>query len=248
MTVSSPTGKVAEVRARLLHLLDELPEGTAIPPERKLAVDWNVARMTLRRAAEGLIDEGLLVRRHGSGTYTTRPRLVRQLTMTSFSEEIRRQGLTPSSQTLDFRRFRATSRIARQLRMPELDPVIRFDRLRFADRDPMAVETTHIPASAVPGLGPNDLTGSWYEVLENRYHICIATGTSEIEPALPDEWTASLLGIPPDQPCFMVHTTSRNAHGRVVEIGSSLYRGDRYTLTVERRPALAPAVFRHRTA
>lgn len=237
----SPGGKVAAIRARLLHLLDELPEGTALPSERELAADWQVARMTLRRAIDTLIDDGLVIRRHGSGTYAARPRLARQLTMTSFSEEMRRQGLTPSSRTLEFRRMRAGDRVGAQLRIPTSDDVVRFVRLRLADDRPMAVETTHIPAASVPGLSAADLAGSWYDLLDARYGIRLVTGTSVIEPALAEPDNAERLEIAPNQPCFLVHTVSRDARGHVVEIGTSLYRGDRYTLTAERTLGLAPA-------
>ena len=70
-------GKAAEVRALLLGLIDALPEGAALPAERELAVRWNVARMTLRRAVDELVIEELLIRRHGSGTYPSRTKVAR---------------------------------------------------------------------------------------------------------------------------------------------------------------------------
>lgn len=238
--------KVADVRAKLLAFVDGLREGDPLPPERELAASWGVARMTLRRAVDDLILDELLVRRHGAGTYVTRPKMARQLAMTSFSEEMRRRGLRPGSRTLALRRMRAGTQTGRRLRIPSTDQVVRFVRLRLADGQPMAVETTVIPARLVPGIGAADLDGSWYQLLRARYGIEVVTGTSSIEPALPDERTASQLGIPTDQACFLVHTTSRDGHGHVIEIGSSFYRGDRYTLTAELRPRLTPSTQRRR--
>ena len=133
--------RAAEARARLLDLIEALPTGERIPAERDLAARWSVARMTLRKAIDRLVLDGLLERRERQGTYTCRPRVPRHLTIASFTEEMTRRGVKASSRTLDLRRMRATVQTARQLRVPEGDPVIRFIRLRLGDDEPLAVET-----------------------------------------------------------------------------------------------------------
>ncbi|MBM7785690.1 GntR family transcriptional regulator [Tenggerimyces flavus] len=233
---SSPPGKVGEIRARLLSLVDNLPEGALLPSERELAAKWQVSRMTLRRAMDELVAEELLIRRQGSGTFTCRPKVVRRLVMTSFSDDMRRRGLTPGSTTLEFRRHRADRGLARRLRIPVGDMVLAFIRLRTADDVPMVVERTSLPDAYVPGLQPEDLNNSWYELLAVRYGVEVATGTSRLEPAMPDTRTAEWLGIPVTQPCLVFRTTVLDGRGRVFETGSAVYRGDRYTLTAELRP------------
>lgn len=228
--------RAAEARARLLHLIDSLPVGERIPAERELAQRWSVARMTLRKAIDGLALDGLLERRERQGTYTSRPRVPRHLTIASFTEEMTRRGVKASSRTLDIRRMRATTQVARQLRVPEGDPVIRFIRLRFGDDEPLAVETNIVPARLFSDLGAEDLDGSWYALMEERYGIDIISGTAQVEPALPDARTAELLCISVTQPCFRIRTLVRDRHGRVVEYGESVYRGDYYTITVELKP------------
>ena len=134
------TGRVAEIRARLLDLVNRLPEGSVLPPERDLARQWSVARMTLRRAMGELAEDGLLVRRQGAGTFTARPKIARRLVMASFTEEMHRRGLTPSSKTLELRRRHADHVLSRQLRIPAGEPVVCLTRLRLADDLPMAIE------------------------------------------------------------------------------------------------------------
>ena len=102
-TTRSATKRVV-VRDRLLDMLERLEIGDAIPPERGLAVDLGVSRPTLRTAIDDLVREGLLERRHGSGTYVTRPKLAVPLTMTSFSEDMARRGMRASSRVLSFER------------------------------------------------------------------------------------------------------------------------------------------------
>jgi GntR family transcriptional regulator len=241
-------GRVGELRTQLLDLVDSLPEGGMLPAERELAQRWSVARMTLRRAMDELVDEGLLVKRQGTGTFTCRPKVVRRLTMASFSEEMRRRGMEPSSRTLRLRRHRATTALSRKLRIPAGDPVVTLLRLRLADDVPMAIERISISEHYVPGLTVEDLSGSWYELLANRYGVELVCGMTVLEPAMPEPKQAEWLDIPVTQPCLAVHGTSLDCHGRVLEAVDGLYRGDRYSLTVELRPPTRTRSERHRSA
>ncbi|WP_328609323.1 GntR family transcriptional regulator [Amycolatopsis sp. NBC_00345] len=230
-------GKIGEVRARLLDLVDLLPEGAALPPERELAGRWQVARMTLRRAMDDLVLEDLLVRRQGTGTFTSRPKVSRRLAMTSFSEEMRRRGMRPASRTLELRRRRGGRARCRLLRIPAGDVVVEFVRLRLADDAPMALERTFVADRYVPGLSVEDLDSSWYELLATRYGTDIVTGTCRLDPVLPDPKTAEHLGIPVSQPCLRIRGISLDARGRVMESCEATYRGDRYAITADlRRP------------
>lgn len=228
--------RTAEARARLLDLIHTLGTGERIPAERELAQRWSVARMTLRKAIDRLVLDGLLERRERRGTFTSRPRVPRHLTISSFTEEMTRRGVQATSRTLALRRIKATTAVSRQLRVPVGDPVIRFVRLRLGDGEPLAVETNHVPAALVPDLVEADLVGSWYALLADRYGIDIMSGVANVEPAMPDERTAELLGIPVTQPCFRVRTIVRDRAGRIVEYGESIYRGDDVTITVELLP------------
>ena len=94
--------KQAYVRDTLLELVGGLEVGAAIPPERRLAADLGVSRPTLRAAIEELVREGLLLRRHGSGTYVAEPKIALPLTMTcllytSPSPRDRQKSRMPSS-------------------------------------------------------------------------------------------------------------------------------------------------------
>jgi len=93
--------KQSETRDRVLQLIDQLDVGEAIPPERQLSVDLGVSRLTLRAALDDLVRDGFLVRRRGAGTFVSEPKISQELTMTSFTDDMRRRGMRPASKTLD---------------------------------------------------------------------------------------------------------------------------------------------------
>src|SRR3954447_21117484 len=93
--------KTSATRRQVLDLIEQLGVGTAIPSERQLSADLGVSRLTVRAALDELAREGYLVRRRGSGTYVQEPsKISQELTMTSFSEDMRRRGLNPGSRTI----------------------------------------------------------------------------------------------------------------------------------------------------
>jgi GntR family transcriptional regulator len=235
-TSVSDGSKVAAVRAQIIDLVTAGAEGDKVPPERELSAAWGVARMTLRRALDELVGEGLIVRQQGRGTFVARPRMARHLSMNSFTEEMRKQGRVPSSRVLDFRRIRAGVRQARQLRLPVGDPIVRFTRLRLADGEPIGLETTCVSAALVPGLQESDLRGSWYELLTKKYAIRIAHGSSLIEPANLTEREANFLQTAPGKPAFRIETSTYGDSGGVIDFEVDVYRGDRYRLMADLRP------------
>ncbi len=143
--------KQAATRDLVLDLIEQLAVGDAIPSERQLSADFGVSRLTVRAALDDLVREGYLVRRHGSGTFVSEPKIAQELTMTSFTDDMRRRGLRPASETLDLRVTPAGARLGRLLHVSPSEPVLVAERLRLADGESMAIETVHIRASHVPG-------------------------------------------------------------------------------------------------
>jgi GntR family transcriptional regulator len=233
MSVPQKVTKQSHTRAQVLELIERLGVGAAIPSERQLSSDLGVSRLTLRAALDDLAREGYLVRRRGSGTYVQQPKISQQLTMTSFSEDMRRRGMSPGSRTLSLTRQLAGARLGRFLNVSPGEEIVVVKRLRLADGVSMAIETLHIPASVVPEVKPRDLEGSFYELLRSRYGVEIAGGTQTIEPTVTNEEESAVLGVPLHSPAFLFERTSRDAAGRTVEFVHSIYRGDRYRIVSE---------------
>ncbi|MEU6037190.1 GntR family transcriptional regulator [Actinomadura sp. NPDC047616] len=231
----APTKRRA-VRRELLAMLDALEVGDALPSERRLAEELGVSRPTLRAAIDGLVVEGRLERRHGSGTYVAEPRIAVPLTMTSFTEDMIRRGMRPGGRVLSFRVEAAGAKIGRRLSLSPVEEVFTIRRLRLADGSPMAIETLHMARALLPGLRREDLEGqSFYELLR-EHGVVLGAGVETIEPTVTTPEEAEVLGVPVHAPAFLFERLTRDDRGSPVEFVRSVYRGDRYRLELELRP------------
>jgi len=239
--------KQHETRERVLVLIEALDMGAAIPSERQLSADLGVSRLTVRAALDDLVREGYLVRRRGSGTFVSEPKIAQELTMTSFTEDMRNRGMKPGSRTLSLEIVPAGAQLGRLLHVSPSEPVVVVKRLRLADRETMAIETLHVRESLVPGLKGEELENhSFYELLSERYGTVIAGGVQTIEPTVTNAEESEALGVPLHSPAFLFERFSRDADDNLVEFVHSIYRGDRYRIVTdlstqpEARDARAP--------
>jgi GntR family transcriptional regulator len=225
--------KQSQARQQVLELIERLGVGMAIPPERQLSVDLGVSRLTLRAALDELEREGYLRRRRGSGTYVQQPKIAQELTLTSFSEDMRQRGMKPGTRMVSLERRLAGAALGRALQVSPSEKILVVRRLRMADAEPMAIETLHVREELVPGLTPKRLSGSFYELLRDEYGVQITSGRQAIEPTVTDEEESELLGVPLHSPALLFERTSRNAADEIVEFVRSVYRGDRYRIVTE---------------
>src|SRR5246127_2317477 len=154
MSVQPKVTKQSATRQQVLDLIERLGVGTAIPSERQLSADLGVSRLTVRAALDDLAREGYLVRRRGSGTYVQQPKISQQLTMTSFSEDMRRRGMEAGSRTLSLTRQLAGARLGRFLNVSPGAEIVVVKRLRLPGRGAVASGTLPLPGGIVAAGGP----------------------------------------------------------------------------------------------
>ena len=202
----------------------------ALPAERDLAADFAVSRITVRKALDGLVSEGLLVRRQGSGNFVS-ARVEKNFAMlTSFSEDMRARGRSPRTSWLKRSSGTVTPEEALALRLSPGTPVYRFHRLRFADEAPMAIEFATIVASALPSL--EDVDQSLYEALERSGHRPVRA-LQRLRAVLLTADQAELLKAKPGDAGLLVERLGSLRDGRAVEFSQSYYRGDIYDFVAE---------------
>jgi GntR family transcriptional regulator len=224
--------QVERVTDELLRLIANLPAGGKLPSERELADATGVARMTLRRAMDSLIYDGLLERRPGSGTFIAKTLLASELRLASFSDEIRSRGLVPSTQVIKLKQKKATVTSALELRIPENEEIYIFTRLRLANGHPVALETTKLPARYAPGLTSELLNQSLYELLFKNYGIRIVRANTDIAATTPSIEDAKLLDIPTTKPCLELQMHDFDQRGKLIMTAKCLYRADMYKLSI----------------
>jgi GntR family transcriptional regulator len=174
-------GKGAALEELLEELVAGAAAGTLLPSERAIAERFGLARMTVRNAIGALVAKGLLYRVQGQGTFVAEPRITQPAALTSFSEDMRARGMEPSALMLAQETLPAHEDLARALRIPSGQPVVRIERIRLGDSQPVAIERAHLPAKRFPGLEEADLEQtSLYQLLSERYGCTIAMSDQRI--------------------------------------------------------------------
>lgn len=231
--------KYYRLKRHLLEMTETLHPGTPVPPERTLAAEFDTSRTTVRQALQELVVEGRLERIQGKGTFVAKPKVSQALQLTSYTEDMRAQGLEPTSQLLDIGYITADDRLAGLLGIPAGGRVLRIERLRLASGEPMAIETTHLPAKRFPALRRSLAKhSSLYAALAEVYGVRLAEAEETIETSLATPREAGLLGTDVGLPMLMLSRHSLDTDGHPVEWVRSVYRGDRYKFVARlQRPA-----------
>ncbi len=203
----------------------------ALPGERDLAEDLRVSRITVRKALDGLVADGLLMRRQGSGNFVAGRVEKNFAALTSFSEDMRARGRVPHSVVLQRAEGKVTPEEALALGLSPGTPVLRFHRLRYADNAPMAIEYATVVASAL-GSGLDDVDGSLYEALERTGHRPVRA-LQRLRAVLLTEPQARLLNAQAADAGLLVERIGLLRDGRPVEMSHSYYRGDTYDVVAE---------------
>lgn len=204
----------------------DLKPGDRIPTERELCARYGVAHMTVRHAIDGLVRDGLLVRRRGSGTYVVHNRAVSRSInrLQSFTDDV-----GPSSsgaKVLVQAEVEAPAEVAELLELPEGSRVVELTRLRTVDGEPAAVNQVWVPLRVAPNLVNEDMNDrSLY-----AYLASIGAGPERAEQRIyavaADTERARLLGVKPGSPVLVSERVSRDAQNSPVEVAHTWSRPD----------------------
>ncbi|TYS61377.1 GntR family transcriptional regulator [Sutcliffiella horikoshii] len=208
--------------------------GENIPSEREYAENYGISRMTVRQAINSLVNEGLLYRKKGSGTFVSEKKIEQPLQgLTSFTEDMQKRGMSPTSKLIHFEVIPANSFIANELKISEYAPVYEIKRIRLADGEPMALETNYLSVNLVKGLTVEKVKASIYSYVEEKLGLRITHAEQLIESVRASDEHEKLLNIEKDHPMLYIQRNTFLHDGTPLELVKSVYRGDRYKFQIK---------------
>jgi GntR family transcriptional regulator len=217
----------------------EYKPGDQLPAEPELIQQFGVSRITVRQALSDLAAEGLVVRRHGKGTFVAERRIQHDLVrLTDFVEDMELAGVAPSSRVIAFAHEPASAAVASALMLQAEAEVVRVDRLRLANGEPIACDTAWLPLRYGALLSESDLAAETIiHVLEVRFTIPIERGVFYFTAAAASEMCAQALQVAPGSPLLVIERVSFTHNEEPVYLQRRYYRPDRvqYRVTVQRR-------------
>lgn len=212
------------------------PPNTQLPTEAEICRTFGVSRTTVRQALAELLNEGLIRKEKGRGSFVAEPKIRERLMerLTGFYEDMVAQGLRPQTRVLEQGVVEASRAIASWLDVKPGSSVVRIRRLRMINQDPLLLVVSYLPHALCPGLEKEDLQEqSLYWLLEHKYGLKLARGRRFIEAVAATEQEAQLLGVSKGAPLVYLRSVTYLAEGRPVEYYEAKHRGDRSRFEVE---------------
>jgi len=230
---TSPVPLYYQVAQQLEQAIEvgELAPGIRLDNEIDLAARLGVSRPTMRRAIGYLVDRGYLVRKRGIGTQVVHPKLRRPVELTSLYDDLALNGKNPRTTVLSLRTLPAADAVAHALGIDEGSPVITFERLRFADDEPLAVMRNWIPAGLVELTAEALERAGLYRLMRAaglRLHLALQTIAARAATAA----EARLLRAGKGEPLLTMQRTTYDDLGQPLEFADHIYRAALYSFEI----------------
>lgn len=225
--------QVAEM-FRDMILNGELKVGDVIPPEIELAKTYSVARITIRKAINELVQDHLLIRRVGNGTFVSEPKIEREIvSVAGFTERLQSRGIKAGAKTIEVNRMKSDMKLANLLRIPQGSEIVEIVRLRLIHEVPVALEYSYLPLTLCPDIDKESFdNNSLYLLLENKYSLHPYHSSKTLELTRAKNKEAKLLELSKGAPLFLMMATVFTDDNRVMEYVKTLFIGERFRFQV----------------
>lgn len=216
---------------------DEFAVSETIPSERELMVEYDVSRITVRKAIDDLVQEGYLYKVHGKGTYVKGDnRGYNLLSITSCTEDIKRMGMTPSRKVLVSEVVEADKKRQRILNLGKEEKVFHLSRIYYADEEAVNYTETFLPYRFLEGIEENDFSKlSLYEHIEKKYDIHITRADRTIEAIMVHDDIAEYLNLDGNIPIILFQCVTYGTIGGKeypIETLKCYYRSDKFKFCI----------------
>lgn len=198
--------------------------------ENQLFEMFDVSRNTAKKAIEDLVQEGILYRIQGKGTFVSHPKIEHSLSaFYSFSQVLREKGLNPKDIIIDVTKEKATRKIAKALQIAEGDEVVVLQRLRCANDEPIIFETSYLPKTKISDMEKLKNVGEspLYDILRDAFKVYVTSAKETFEPILIREEEQQHLHVETGSPALLLERIAYDQTDKPVEFCKSIVRGDR---------------------
>ncbi|CUH97817.1 hypothetical protein P22_3963 [Propionispora sp. 2/2-37] len=213
-----------------------LKPGDLLPPESQLCSQYGLSRSTVRQALNQLVEENLVIRRRGKGSFVAEKKLSRNLNhLYNFTEDMFELGIYPHSHVLENTVEYATGEIAKKLNLNEgTTKVFKLTRLRLANTEPLLLEITHIPLYLCPDIVNEDFSNtSLYNFLKSRYNLNLHKAIETYEAVKLNKEMARLLSCKSGASAFKIQRIAYLDSGIPFELTNSYQKGTACKLRLE---------------
>lgn len=243
-----PPGPDEPLYVRLKRALRErigvgLAPGDMLPSEAELCKEYRLSRMTVRLALTALVNEGVVVRRQGKGTFVAEPKRAQTFSyFGSFTEEVRAQGRSGGTKLVSFEIIAPDPRVAEKLRLNAGEDVLKIRRVRYVDGEPVCYQVSYLSRTTFPQLRGAELAnGSLYARLEGELGEALVEAEESVEAIVADPYRAKLLGIKTGSPLLVIERLVFSESGLPTEFNRSFYKAESARLQLRSKRALDAA-------
>ncbi len=207
--------------------------GEQLPTETELCETYSVSRITVRRAITDLVDEKVLYRKQGKGTFVSEAKIERELvSIGSFSDITTESGKEPSTQILETRIKKPSKDLCKLLTINADEYVLELRRLLSINEEPFILETSHYPISRFPNLETHIATNqSTYKILREQYNVEIVKAIKTLDVKLSNAEQSEIFACDPNSILYLVNKTALDKRGQVVHVSNSFFLASKVTFT-----------------
>ncbi len=214
----------------------ELKPGDVLPSERELSQVHQISRPTIRQALKELVNEGLLHREKGKGTFVSEPKInygfIQKLT--TFYDDMKDKGYVTRTRVVNLEVIKARKAVAKRLKLNEDEKIIYISRIRSINNETVVSVENYIPYNLCPELIREDLTDkSLYRLLSEKYGLTAYKAEVTLEPLVATEHDSETLNIELGAPIHFMQNLTYNKENIIIDYFESRFRGDKGKVTVE---------------
>lgn len=215
---------------------EDYKEKQKLPSERELAERFGVQRLTVRAALQILVQKGILISKERYGYFIAPKRVQFTLNHTnSFKMMIERMGITSYVKLLDFEKMKITDRLAEKTMLAEGTEMYRILRLRYGNKEPIALEKSYIVCDLAKDLSEEDVHNkSLYETLKKKYRLSIAHSSHRVSVVYANGLEAELLKVSLSKPLIKYQGLAYERKGRLLEYFETIMLSDKIEFIIHR--------------